>query len=152
MTDNENLENGEDKKPQNNYERQREKFQGKIDELNTQLESEKAGRIADKISFFKSTLTSQWFKGNFDEFAGKYADKLSLDEMVALYKGTNWVATATTQTTAPESNEQEQKLGPQSVIQGTNPETRMWGKSFEEMSLEELKERGRQNPQIFNQG
>lgn len=59
MTDNENLENGEDKKPQNNYERQREKFQGKIDELNTQLESEKAGRIADKISFFKSTLTSQ---------------------------------------------------------------------------------------------
>lgn len=93
MTDIENLEDGEEKK-ESGYAKLRaslkEKYEGQINDLQSKLDNEKSARAADKKNFFNRVLKSEGYEGDFTEFTDKYSD-LWVDEMVALYKGMNWV-------------------------------------------------------------
>ena len=149
MTDNENLDEQEGKQL-SGYEKQRQKYQGRIDELQAQLEQERAWRIADKVTYFKSNLASQWYKGDFDEFANKYADKLGLDEMVALYIWTNGAVPAAPAAQWEPQPEPQNVVWPQSVI-WYNPIGGDQAKDFSQLSIDEMKARGRANPQIFQE-
>lgn len=148
MTDIETLDDAEGK-DLNNYQKQRLKYKEQLDAMQAQLDQERAGRVADKVAYFKSTLTSQGFTGDFDEFANKYANNLGLDEMVALYKGINGAWQQVAQTTPSQEQPQQPVIWPQSVI-GQNPIGGDQAKDFSQLSLEEMKARGRANPQIFN--
>ena len=147
MTDNEILNDNEEKEL-SWYAKQRAKYKEEIDAITAKYEAEKAGRIQDKISYFKGTLTSQGYQGDFDEFANKYAWNLWLDEMVALYKWINGAAT----NTAPAGQQQQQeepKLWPTSVV-WTNPIGGDQAKDFSQLSLEEMKAFWRQNFHSFD--
>lgn len=150
MTDNENLDDV-DGKDLNNYQKQRLKFQEKLDAKDARIAELEAKVVADKKAYFKSTLANQWIQGNFDEFADKYADKLELDEMVALYKGNYWWATVTEQPqqyAEQPAVEQQPQIWPKSVI-WTNPITGDQPKTFADLSLEEMKARGRAHPELL---
>jgi hypothetical protein len=116
-----------------------------IADLNAQL-------IANKKLYFKDTLARQWFKWDFDEFADRYADKLELNEMVALYVGNNGapVQQVTVDQTATEQPTTEAPtIWPRSII-WQNPIGEQY-KSVQDMSIDELKEYGRQHPEMFQQ-
>ena len=88
MTDNEQLDETEGKEL-SGYARQRAKYKEELEAKDKVIADLKAQIVSNKKAYFKNTLTSQGFKGEFDEFADKYADKLELEEMVALYVGNN---------------------------------------------------------------
>lgn len=153
MTDNENLDETEGKEL-SGYAKQRAKYKEELDAKDQEIASLKARIVADKKAYFKNTLTSQWFKGEFDEFADKYADKLDLDEMVALYVWNNWRPVQQVQQEqaqqTPGAQQSEQTLGPKSII-WQNPIGGDQPKQFSEMTVEEMKARGRSHPEIINQ-
>ena len=148
MTDNEILNDNEEKEL-SWYAKQRAKYKEEIDAINAKYEAEKAGRIQDKISYFKNTLSSQGYKGDFDEFANKYAWNLWLDEMVALYKWINGAATTPAPAGQPQQQQEEPKLWPTSVV-WTNPIGGDQAKDFSQLSLEEMKAFWRQNFHSFD--
>jgi len=148
MTDNEILNDNEEKEL-SWYAKQRAKYKEEIDAITAKYEAEKAGRIQDKISYFKGTLTSQGYQGDFDEFANKYAWNLWLDEMVALYKWINGAATNTAPAVQPQQQQEEPKLWPTSVV-WTNPIGGDQAKDFSQLSLEEMKAFWRQNFHSFD--
>lgn len=88
MTDNEQLDETEGKEL-SGYARQRQKYKEELEAKDKVIADLKAQIVSNKKAYFKNTLASQGFKGEFDEFADKYADKLELEEMVALYVGNN---------------------------------------------------------------
>lgn len=148
MTDNEILNDNEEKEL-SWYAKQRAKYKEEIDAINAKYEAEKAGRIQDKISYFKNTLSSQGYQGDFDEFANKYAWNLWLDEMVALYKWINWAVQATAPAGQQQQQQEEPKLWPTSVV-WTNPIGGDQAKDFSQLSIEEMKAYGRQNFHSFD--
>lgn len=151
MTDNENLDETEGKEL-SGYARQRQKYKEELDAKDKVIADLKAQIVSNKKAYFKNTLASQWFKGEFDEFADKYADKLELEEMVALYVGNNWapVQQATVEQTVTEQPTAEAStIWPRSII-WQNPIGGQF-KSVQDMSIDELKERGRQHPEIFHE-
>lgn len=148
MTDNEILNDNEEKEL-SWYAKQRAKYKEEIDAITAKYEAEKAGRIQDKISYFKGTLTSQGYQGDFDEFANKYAWNLWLDEMVALYKWINGAATNTAPAVQQQQQQEEPKLWPTSVV-WTNPIGGDQAKDFSQLSLEEMKAFWRQNFHSFD--
>ena len=148
MTDNEILNDNEEKEL-SWYAKQRAKYKEEIDAITAKYEAEKAGRIQDKISYFKGTLSSQGYQGDFDEFANKYAWNLWLDEMVALYKWINGAATTTAHAVQPQQQQEEPKLWPTSVV-WTNPIGGDQAKDFSQLSLEEMKAFWRQNFHSFD--
>ena len=93
MTDIDLQEDGEEKK-ESGYAKLRaslrEKYEGQINDLEAQVASLKSANAATKKSFFERSLKAEGYEGDFNQFADKYAD-LDVDEMVALYKGMNWV-------------------------------------------------------------
>lgn len=151
MTDNENLDETEGREL-SGYAKQRAKYKEELDAKDQVIADLKAQIVANKKAYFKNTLASQWFQGQFDEFADKYADKLELNEMVSLYIG-NYGAPAqqTAVQTAPEITTEEQAptIWPRSII-WQNPIGVQY-KSTQDMSIDELKEYGRQHPEIFQQ-
>lgn len=91
----------------------REKYEGQINDLEQQVANLKSSHVATKKNFFTRSLKAEGYEGNFDEFADKYQD-LDVDEMVALYKGMNWVIK---KEVAPEPQQEEDKqLGSKSVL------------------------------------
>lgn len=150
MTDNENLDETEGKEL-SGYARQRQKYKEELDAKDKVIADLKAQIVSNKKAYFKNTLASQWFKGEFDEFADKYADKLELEEMVALYVGNNWapVQQATAEQTVAEPTAEASTIWPRSII-WQNPIGGQF-KSAQDMSIDELKERGRQHPEIFHE-
>ena len=149
MTDNENLDVTEEWKELSWYAKQRAKFKEELDAVNAKYEAERQWRIQDKIAYFKNTLSSQGYAWDFDDFAWRYAESLTLDEMVSLYRGMN----GTVQTAKAEwqtIQEQESQLWPKSVI-WTNPIGGDQTKDFNNLSLEEMKAWWRANPQIFQE-
>lgn len=149
MTDNENLDVTEEWKELSWYAKQRAKFKEELDAVNAKYEAERQARIQDKIAYFKNTLSSQGYAWDFDEFAGRYAESLNLDEMVSLYKGMNGTV-QTTQATAPSIQEQDTQLWPKSVI-WTNPIGGDQNKDFNSLSLEEMKAYWRANFHSFDE-
>ena len=109
MTDNEQLDETEGKEL-SGYAKQRAKYKEELDAKDQEIANLKAQIVSNKKAYFKNTLASQGFKGEFDEFADKYADKLELDEMVSLYKGTNGapVQQTSAQQQAPEQPAEQQ--------------------------------------------
>ena len=150
MTDNENLDETEGKEL-SGYARQRQKYKEELDAKDKVIADLKAQIVSNKKAYFKNTLASQWFKGEFDEFADKYADKLELEEMVALYVGNNWapVQQATAEQPVAEPTAEASTIWPRSII-WQNPIGGQF-KSAQDMSIDELKERGRQHPEIFHE-
>lgn len=148
MTDNETLDTEE--KELSWYAKQRAKFKEELDAVNAKYEAERQWRIQDKVAYFKNTLSSQGYKWDFDEFANKYAENLSLDEMVALYRGTNGAVQVATQTVQPEQTQTEAQIWPKSVI-WTNPIGGVETKDFNSLTLDEMKAWWRANPQIFSE-
>lgn len=149
MTDNEQLDETEGKEL-SGYAKQRAKYKEELDAKDREIADLKAQIVSNKKAYFKNTLTSQWFKGEFDEFADKYADKLELDEMVALYVGNNGVPAQQPATTAemPEGTTTEASIWPRSII-WLNPIGGDQPKSVDELTVEEMKARGRAHPEIF---
>lgn len=88
MTDNENLDETEGKEL-SGYAKQRAKFKEELDAKDQVIAQLKGEIKANKVAYFKDTLTSNGYKGNFDEFADKYADNLDVNEMLSLYVGMN---------------------------------------------------------------
>lgn len=93
----------------------REKYEGQINDLEQQVANLKSSNVATKKNFFARSLKSEGYEGNFDEFADKYQD-LDVDEMVALYKGMNWVVKK--EVAAPEvaPEAEDKQLGSKSVL------------------------------------
>ena len=150
MTDNEQFDETEGKEL-SGYARQRAKYKEELDAKDQVISDLKAQLIANKKQYFKDTLTSHWFKGEFDEFADKYADKLELNEMVALYVGNNGgpVQQVTAEQPTEETTEpQAPTIWPKSII-WTNPIGGDQPKSISDLSVEEMKARGRAHPEIF---
>ena len=151
MTDNENLDETEGKEL-SGYAKQRAKYKEELDAKDQVISDLKSQLIANKKLYFKDTLARQWFKWDFDEFADKYADKLELNEMVALYVGNNGapVQQATVDQIATEQPTAEAPtIWPRSII-WQNPIGEQY-KSVQDMSIDELKEYGRQHPEMFQQ-
>ena len=148
MTDNENLDEAEGKEL-SWYAKQRAKYKEELDAKDATIASLRAEIKENKKAFFKNTLTSQGYKWEFDEFADKYADNLGLDEMVALYK---WAYGAPVQQAVaePEAQPEQPTIGPKSVI-WQNPIFKDQPKRFQDLTLEEMKARGRQHPEIFQE-
>lgn len=151
MTDNENLDETEGKEL-SGYAKQRAKYKEELDAKDKVIADLKAQLVANKKQYFKDTLTNQWFKWEFDEFADKYADKLELNEMVALYVGNNGAPVQQTAVQQPEwtTEPQAQTIWPKSII-WTNPIGGDQPRDFNDLTAEEMKEWGRQHPEIFNQ-
>ena len=120
MTDIENLEDVEEKK-ESWYAKLRaslkEKYEGQINDLQSQIEQLKSSHVATKRNFFERSLKQEGYEGDFNDFANKYQD-LDVDEMVALYKGMNWVIKKETPAAAPEGTTNQ--LWSKSVL-WTNP-------------------------------
>jgi len=94
----------------------REKYEGQINDLEEQVASLKSANAATKKNFFERSLKAEGYEGDFTQFADKYSD-LDVDEMVALYKGMNWVI----QKEEPKKDAvEENQLGSKSVL-WTNP-------------------------------
>lgn len=133
MTDIENQEDIEEKK-ESWYAKLRaslkEKYEGQINDLQSQIEQLKSSHVATKKNFFTRSLKSEGYEGNFDEFADRYAD-LDVDEMVALYKGMNWVVKKEVRTEA-KAEDNNQQLGSKSVL-WTNPT-----ETYKEDSVEKM--------------
>ena len=131
------------------YAKQRAKHKEEIDNLTAQLNAEKMGRIQDKKLYFWKTLESQGYAGDFTEFADKYAETLSLDEMVSLFRWMNGVAqTENKPESTGETTTAQTTLWPKSVI-GTNPTNWTGAKSLDEMTLEELQQFWKANMHMF---
>lgn len=133
MTDIDLQEDTEEKK-QSDYAKLRaslrEKYEGQINDLEQQVADLKSSHVATKKNFFTRSLKSEGYEGNFDEFAEKYQD-LDVDEMVALYKGMNWVIKKeVVKEAAPEV--EEKQLGSKSVL-WTNPTVTSQEESVDKM-------------------
>lgn len=159
MTDNENQD---DTKQMSDYAKQRAKHKEELDAKDQEIAQLKGQLKANKVAFFKDSLTKQGYKGNFDEFADKYADTLDVNEMLSLYAWMNGGSpvqqpqanpgnASDTSTHGVQSNGDSQpQIGPKSVIwqnpiQGDQP------RDYNDLSVEEMKARGKQHPEIFNQ-
>lgn len=132
MTDIENIEDVEEKK-ESWYAKLRaslkEKYEGQINDLQSQIEQLKSSHVATKRNFFERSLKQEGYEGNFDEFADKYAD-LEVDEMVALYKWMNWAIKKEVVEEAPK--EENNQLGSKSVL-GSNPTVTSQEESVDKM-------------------
>lgn len=121
MTDIENMEDVEEKK-ESWYAKLRaslkEKYEGRINDLEAQIQDLQSSNSATKKDFFGRILKAEGIEGDFNEFADKYSN-LAIDEMVALYKGMNWVP-AKVETQVSEPKVPEEPVWSQSVL-GTNP-------------------------------
>ena len=155
MTDNENL-NDDEGKELSWYAKQRAKYKEELDAKDQEIASLKAQLTASKKAYFLDSIQKEWYKGDFNEFADKYAGNLEIGEMVALFKWTYWGAQPQAQQPAgwqPEAWKQEPQqpqLGPKSII-GTNPIQGDQPKDFNDLTVEEMKARGKAHPEIFNQ-
>ena len=152
MTDNENLDEAEGKEL-SWYAKQRAKYKEELDAKDQQIASLKAEITANKKAYFMNTIQSQWYKGDFNEFADKYAENLGIDEMVALFRGQYWgvaVQPQANQTTEETVTDQQPTIWPKSII-WQNPIGGDQPKSFNEMTVEEMKARGRAHPEILTQ-
>lgn len=152
MTDNVQLD---DERDLSGYAKQRLKFKEELEAKDVEIANLRAQLTANKKDFFKSTLTMQGYKGEFDEFADKYAENLGIDEMVALYKGAfGWPQTPA-QAEAPKQSEAQvweqptPTIWPKSII-GTNPIWQDQPKDFESMTAEEMKARWMAHPELFS--
>lgn len=94
----------------------REKYEGQINDLEEQVASLKSANAATKKNFFERSLKAEGYEGDFTQFADKYSD-LDVDEMVALYKGMNWVVQ---KEELKKDAVEENQLGSKSVL-WTNP-------------------------------
>ena len=133
MTDMENLDTWTEEQKKNHWAAMREKYDGKISELQAKLDAEIAGRAADKKSFFGDLMKGKGYEWNFDEFADKYSS-LSINDMVSLYEWQNWKAVVKT----VEQPTTEATTWAKSVIEWANPTTEVGGKKLSEMNTEEL--------------
>ena len=152
MTDNENLDEAEGKEL-SGYAKQRAKYKEELDAKDQQIAQLKAEITANKKAYFINTLQNQWYKGEFNEFADKYAENLWIEEMVALYKGQHWLQAPQQSVGQGEQanlEPQQPQIWPKSII-WQNPIGGDQPKSFNEMSLEEMKARGRSHPEIFQE-
>lgn len=156
MTDNENLD---DTKQMSDYAKQRAKHKEELDAKDQEIAQLKDQLKANKVAFFKDALTKQGYKGNFDEFADKYADTLDVNEMLSLYAWMNGGAPVQQQAnpgnaSAPADNgsegDKQPQIWPKSVI-GQNPISGDQPKDFNDLTVEEMKARGKAHPEIFNQ-
>lgn len=101
MTDIETIDNaGGEEKALNGYAQLRNKMKSKyewqINDLQAQIESLQQQIYDWQKSSVKSALTNAGFDWDFDSFYDKYAERgFEADEMVALYKGMNWVSANT---------------------------------------------------------
>lgn len=132
----ENIDSTEWEK-KNNRAAMREKYDGRISDLQAKLDAEIAGRAADKKLYFTNTMKARGYEWDFTEFADKYAG-LDINDMVALYEWQNPKAQNTT--VAPTTTEQHatEQIWAKSVIAWANPTTEVGGKKLEEMSTDEL--------------
>ena len=132
MTDIENMEDGEEKK-ESGYAKLRaslkEKYEGQINDLQSQVEQLKSSHVATKRNFFERSLKQEGYEGDFSDFANKYQD-LDVDEMVALYKGMNWAIKKEESAEAPK--EDNNQLGSKSVL-WTNPTATSQEESVDKM-------------------
>ena len=152
MTDNENL-NDDEGKELSWYAKQRAKYKEELDAKDQKIASLEAQLTANKKAYFLSAIQKEWYQGDFNEFADKYAGNLEIDEMVALFRWTHWWAQPqqkAPETITGETIANEQPLGPKSII-GQNPIDGDQPKRFEDLSVEEMKAYGRSHPEIFNQ-
>lgn len=121
MTDIENMEDVEEKK-ESWYAKLRaslkEKYEGRINDLEAQIQDLQSSNNATKKDFFGRILKAEGIEGDFNEFADKYSN-LAIDEMVALYKGMNWVAPVANPAPVQETTEDEPTWS-KSVL-GSNP-------------------------------
>ena len=123
MTDNENLDEA-DGKELSGYAKQRAKFKEELDAKDQRIAQLEGQLKANKVAYFKDTLTKQGYKGDFDEFANKYADNLDINEMLSLYAGMNGGAPVQQQAnpgnaSAPADSSEGDKqpqIGPKSII------------------------------------
>lgn len=133
MTDIENMEDVEEKK-ESWYAKLRaslkEKYEGQINDLQSQIEKLKSSNVAAKRNFFERSLKQEGYEGDFSDFANKYQD-LDVDEMVALYKWMNWVIKKEVQEEAPKE-EVNNQLGSKSVL-GSNPTATSQEESVDKM-------------------
>lgn len=132
MTDIENLEDVEEKK-ESWYAKLRaslkEKYEGQINDLQSQIEALKSSNVAAKKNFFERSLKQEGYEGDFSDFANKYQD-LDVDEMVALYKWMNWVIKKEVTEEAPK--EENNQLGSKSVL-WSNPTATSQEESVDKM-------------------
>lgn len=134
MTDME-LDNTEEQK-KNNWAAMREKYDGKISDLQAKLDAEIAGRAADKKLYFESTMKSRGYEWDFGAFADKYA-WLDINDMVSLYEWQNGkVNTQPAVQAQPEATQTNE--WPKSVIAWANPTTEVGWPKLNEMSSEDL--------------
>lgn len=151
MTDNENLDDADSTKGMSDYAKQRAKHREELEARDATIASLRAEIKENKKAFFKNTLASQGYKWDFEEFADKYADNLGLDEMVALYKWAYGNPEVQVPQGQPEQQEPQQPtIGPRSVI-WQNPIDGQQPRRFEDLSIEEMKARWRQHPEIFHE-
>ena len=132
MTDIENMEDVEEKK-ESWYAKLRaslkEKYEGQINDLQSQVEQLKSSHVATKRNFFERSLKQEGYEWDFSDFANKYQD-LDVDEMVALYKGMNWAIKKEVSEEAPK--EENNQLGSKSVL-WTNPTATSQEESVDKM-------------------
>lgn len=148
MTDNENLDEAEGKEL-SGYAKQRAKYKEELDAKDQTIAQLRAEITANKKAYFVNTLQSQWYKGDFNEFADKYAENLWIEEMVALYKWQNWLITQQPTAQSETVKPAEQEIWPKSII-WQNPIGGDQPKRFEELSVEEMKAWWRAHPEILN--
>ena len=133
MTDIENLEDVEEKK-ESWYAKLRaslkEKYEGQINDLQSQIDQLKSSNVATKRNFFERSLKQEGYEGDFSDFANKYQD-LDVDEMVALYKWMNWVIKKEVPEEASKEDENKQ-LGSKSVL-WSNPTATSQEESVDKM-------------------
>lgn len=142
MTD--NVQNDEEKI--SDFAKQRAKFKQELDAKDSEIANLKAQILSNKKSYFKNTLASQGYDGDFDDFADKYAENLEIEEMVALYNGTfGWPKVQEPSSQEP-SKPTIPTIWPKSII-GTNPIGDK--KDFSNMSSEEMIQWGKSHPEIF---
>ena len=160
MTDNENL-NDDEGKELSWYAKQRAKYKEELDAKDQKIASLEAQLTANKKAYFLSSIQKEWYDGDFNEFADKYAGTLEIDEMVALFKGTHGGATQPQQQASVswdkggsfsmwEIEQQQQQIWPKSVI-GSNPIGGDQPKRFEDLSVEEMKAWWKAHPEIMQQ-
>ena len=132
MTDIENLEDVEEKK-ESWYAKLRaslkEKYEGQINDLQSQIDQLKSSNVATKRNFFERSLKQEGYEGDFSDFANKYQD-LDVDEMVALYKWMNWAIKKEVPEEAPK--EENNQLGSKSVL-WSNPTVTSQEESVDKM-------------------
>lgn len=151
MNDNENL-NDDEGKELSWYAKQRAKYKEELDAKDQKIASLEAQLTANKKAYFLDSIQREWYKGDFNEFADKYAGNLDIGEMVALFKGTHGgvqtVQPANPEAWAPEP--QQPQIWPKSII-GQNPIDGDQPKNFSDLSVEEMKAWWRAHPEIMNQ-